>query len=396
MGISQKVKAIITAGGRGTRLRPITHTSNKHLIPIANKPMIHYAIEAVREAGISDIGIVINPDTGDVIREVLGEGEPWGVQLTYIVQDAPRGLAHVVKVSEEFIGKDPFVFYLGDNIVVGGIHRFLEAFRKNGDQCHLVRARVPEPQRFRVPEIRDGRVVRVEEKPTRPRSNYAVTGIYFYDADIFKAVNAITPSVRGELEISDAHQYLIDRGCHVGYSEITGWWKDTGKPEDLLDANRLVLDQLIDNGEGAVRGEISPSSRIVGRVVIHEGAKVVGSLVHGPAIIGRGTLVENSYVGPFTAIGSYCVIRNSELEFSIMMEGARILDAEVRVEQSIIGKEAVIFRGQVRPKTQKFIVGDHRPWSWPDDRWRGGQAPEAHPGRPGLPDGDAAGGRPPL
>ncbi len=359
MRVPRKLKAIITCGGRGSRLRPITHTNNKHLIPIANKPMIHYAIEAVRDAGITDIGIVINPDTGDLIREALGQGEHWGVRLTYIIQDAPRGLAHVVKVSEDFIGKDPFVFYLGDNIVVGGIRRFLEAFLKNGDQCHLVLAQVPEPHRFGVPEVCDGRVVRVEEKPTRPRSSYAVTGIYFYDAHIFQAVNAVESSARGELEISDAHQYLIDRGCRVGYSEITGWWKDTGKPEDLLDANRLVLDQLIENGEGAVQGDISPSSRLVGKVVIGEGAKVVGSLVRGPAVIGANTLLENSYVGPFTAVGSHCVIRNSELEFSIVMEGTRILDVEVRVEQSIIGKETVIFKGHARPRTQKFVVGDH-------------------------------------
>jgi len=355
---SPKLKAVITCGGRGSRLRPITHTSNKHLIPIANKPMVYYAIEAVRAAGINEIGIVINPDTGDVIREALGHGKYWGVQLTYIVQDAPRGVAHAVKVSQDFVGKDPFVFYLGDNIIVGGIQRFLETFRRGRDHCHLVLARVPNPQRFGVPEIRDGRIVRVEEKPPYPRSDYAVTGIYFYDPHIFEAVNAITPSARGELEISDAHQYLIDRGCQVGYSEITGWWKDTGKPEDLLDANRLVLDQLIENEERAVQGDVSPSSQLMGKVGVGEGAKIVDSVVRGPAIIGANTLVEKSYVGPFTAIGPNCVIRNSELEFSIIMEGARILDAEVRIEQSIIGKEAVIFKGQTRPKTQKFILGD--------------------------------------
>ncbi len=359
MNARHKMKAIIACGGRGSRLRPITYTSNKHLIPIANKPMIHYAIEAVRESGISDIGIVISPDTGNVVREALGRGEPWGVRLTYIIQDAPRGLAHVVKVSEDFIANDSFVFYLGDNIVVGGIRRFLAAFKKNGDQCHLVLARVPEAQRFGVPEIHDGRIVRVEEKPIRPRSNYAVTGIYFYDRRIFEAVKALKPSARGELEISDAHQYLLDRGYQVGYSEVTGWWKDTGKPEDLLDANRLVLDQLVDHGEKVVRGDVSPSSRVVGKVVIEEGAKLVDSTVRGPVIIGRDTLVENSYIGPFTAIESHCVIRNSELEFSIIMEGARILDSEVRIEQSIIGREATIFKGQTRPKTQKFVVGDH-------------------------------------
>lgn len=241
------MKALITAGGKGIRLRPITHTNNKHLIPIANKPMIHYAIEAAVEVGIKDIGIVINPDTGDEIKQALGNGEKWGVYISYIIQEAPIGLAHVVKVSEDFIKNEPFVFYLGDNVIVGGIKKFLEEFNNSDNNCHLVLARVKDPQRFGVPEIKEGKIIEVEEKPKSPRSSYAVTGIYFYDSHIFEAVNNIRPGWRGELEISDAHQYLIDKGYKVGYSEITGWWKDTGKPEDLLDANRLVLEQIINH-----------------------------------------------------------------------------------------------------------------------------------------------------
>src|SRR3972149_2810764 len=216
------MKALITSGGKGTRLRPITHTSNKHLIPIANKPMIHFAIEAVLEAGIKEVGIVYNPDTGDEIKKALGDGGQWGMRFTYILQEAPLGLAHVVKVSQDFLGNDPFVFYLGDNVVVGGIKRFIDDFKREGSNCHLVLSKVHDPERFGVPEIRDGRIVCVEEKPSNPKSQFAVTGIYIYDSTIFEAVNNIKPSARGELEISDANDYLINHGYKVCYSEITG------------------------------------------------------------------------------------------------------------------------------------------------------------------------------
>ncbi len=352
------MRALITAGGRGTRLRPLTYTSNKHLIPIANKPMIHYALEAVATAGIRDVGIVLNPDTGEEIRKALGDGAAWGLSITYIMQDAPLGLAHVVQSAEGFLRREPFVFFLGDNVVVGGIRQFVERFQAGGDHCHLVLARVRDPQRFGVAEVQGGHVVRVMEKPAQPASDFAVTGIYVYDSPIFEAVHAIRPSARGELEISDAHQYLLDHGYRVGFSEITGWWKDTGKPEDLLEANRFVLDQVLDASGPVIRGEVDAASDVAGKVVVEEGARVIGSQIRGPAIIGGEGVVENSYIGPFTSVGRRCLIRNSELEYSILFEDTQILDADVRIERSLLGREVLIRRGTSRPKTQKFILGD--------------------------------------
>ncbi len=352
------MRALVTAGGRGTRLRPLTHTSNKHLIPIANKPMIHYAMEAVAAAGIREVGVVINPDTGDEIRKALGDGSALGLQVTYVVQEAPLGLAHVIRVAEPFLRGEPFVFFLGDNVVVGGIRQFLERFQANGDHCHLVLARVREPQRFGVAEVRGNRIVRVIEKPKEPPSEFAVTGIYIYDRSIFDAVKAIQPSARGELEISDAHQYLLDHGRQVGFSEITGWWKDTGKPEDLLEANRIALDLLLDGIGPAIRGHVDEQSDVQGKVTIEAGARVLASQIRGPAIIGKGAVIERSYVGPFTALGDRCVIRNSELEYSILFEDTQILDADVRIERSLLGREVVIRRTASRPRTQKFILAD--------------------------------------
>jgi glucose-1-phosphate thymidylyltransferase len=352
------MKALITAGGRGTRLRPLTHTSNKHLIPVANKPMIHYALEAVAAAGIRDIGISINPDTGADIKTALGTGEAWGVHLTYIVQEAPLGLAHVIKVAEPFLRGERFVFYLGDNLIVGGINRFIERFEANGDACHLVLARVRDPQWFGIAEVQDGHLLRFEEKPLQPKSDLAVAGIYCYTAAIFEAVHAVRPSDRGELEISDAHQYLIDHGHQVSFSEATGWWKDTGKPEDLLEANRVVLDTLLPWTGPEVRGEVDATSEIAGKVIIEAGARVAHSQIRGPAIIGAQALVQGSYIGPYTSLGAHCVVRNSEVEYSIICPGTQILDTHMRIERSLLGREVIIRRGQTRPATQKFIIGD--------------------------------------
>jgi glucose-1-phosphate thymidylyltransferase len=352
------MRALITAGGRGTRLRPLTHTSNKHLIPIANKAMIHYALEAVAAAGIAEVGVVINPDTGEEIRKALGDGTAFGVQISYVMQDAPLGLAHVVQVAEPFLRGEPFVFFLGDNVVVGGIRQFVEKFQSRQEDCHLVLARVREPQRFGVAEVKEDRIVGVVEKPKQPKSEFAVTGIYLYGPPIFEAVRAIRPSARGELEISDAHQYLLDRGYHVGFSEITGWWKDTGKPEDLLEANRFALDHLLDGIAPVIRGHVDDESDVQGKVVVEAGARIVASQVRGPAIIGKDAVVERSYVGPFTSLGARCVIRNSELEYSILFEDTQILDADVRIERSLLGREVVIRRAESRPRTQKFILAD--------------------------------------
>jgi glucose-1-phosphate thymidylyltransferase len=350
------MKALITAGGKGTRLRPITHTSNKHLIPLANKPMLFYAIEAVARAGIAQVGIVVNPDTQDEIKKVLGQGERWGIELTYVLQEAPLGLAHVVKVSQKFIGDEPFVFYLGDNVIVETLQRFIDEFLKNKMNCQLVLAPVKDPERFGVPEIREGKIVGVEEKPTRPKSPYAVTGIYIYDPHIFEAVHNIKPSGRGELEISDAHQYLIDHGYHVGYSEITGWWKDTGKPEDLLEANRLILDRIVQPANDHAR--MDNLSDIAGKVILEKGAQIIRSQIRGPVIIGENTVIEDSYIGPFTSIHYGCEIRNSEVEYSIVLENCRIIDVHTRIERSLLGREVEILKCSAKPLTQKFVIGD--------------------------------------
>ncbi|MCC7494552.1 MAG: glucose-1-phosphate thymidylyltransferase [Fimbriimonadaceae bacterium] len=347
------MKALITSGGRGTRLRPITHTKNKHLIPIANKPILHYAIDYLRDAGITDIGVVYSADSREV-PDRLGDGSQFGVSLTHIPQEAPLGLAHVVKISQSFIGAEPFVFYLGDNMVVGGIQRFVDAFQAAGSNCHLTLAKVKDPERFGVPELDGDRIVGIEEKPTHPKSKYAVAGIYLYDSSIFEACHAIEPSARGELEISDAHQWLLTNGRQVTYSEITGWWKDTGKPIDLLEANRLVLEHLPAQQDGYV----DPKSALFGNVVVEEGAEVINSVIRGPAIIGKRTKVTDSYVGPFTSIYHDCTVRGSEIEYSIVLAGCQILDVHTRIEGSLLGDEVELVRAADKPRVNRFMLSD--------------------------------------
>lgn len=347
------MKALIASGGRGTRLRPITHTRNKHLIPIANKPILHYAIEAVVEAGIKDVVLVVNADSNEV-PDAIGDGSRWGIRITYVPQVTPGGLAQVVALAERAIGNDRFIFYLGDNMVVGGVKRFIDEFERSKCNCFLTLARVKDPERFGVPEIRDGRIVGVEEKPKSPKSNFAVAGIYLYDHHIFEAVNAIKPSSRGELEISDAHQYLIDKGYAVGYAEITGWWKDTGKPTDLLEANRLVLDNI----KPEVKGTVDAGSSVAGNVVIEQGARVVNSVVRGPAIIGEGCTIEDSYIGPFSSIGNGTAVRKSEIEYSIVLRDCRIFDVGIRLEGCIIGNDVEVVKAAGKPLVHRFMLGD--------------------------------------
>lgn len=346
------MKALITSGGKGTRLRPITHTENKHLIPIANKPILHYAIEAVAEAGIREIGIVVNADNG-AVQQAIGDGKRWGVSITYIPQEAPLGLAHVVKISEDFIKNDPFIFYLGDNMVIGGVKRFIDRFHEQKCNCHLTLAEVKEPSHFGVPEISGDRIIGVEEKPAKPKSRFAVAGIYIYDSSIFEAVNSIKPSGRGELEISDAHQYLLDHNYKVTYSEITGWWKDTGKPYDLLEANRLVLENL----PPTIQGEVDEKSNLAGKITLGKGARIINSNIRGPVIVGDNTVVQDSYVGPFTSIYHDCHIQRSEIEFSIIMDHCKINNVGIRIESSILGSEVEVTEAKDKPKTYRFIIG---------------------------------------
>jgi glucose-1-phosphate thymidylyltransferase len=347
------VKALIASGGRGTRLRPITHTRNKHLIPIANKPILHYAIEAVAHAGIKELAIVVNADSDEVPR-AIGKGERWGLSISYIPQKSPGGLAQVVGLAEEFMGKDPFIFYLGDNMVVGGVKRFVEEFTASKCNCFLTLSRVKDPERFGVPELKNGRIIGIEEKPKVPKSSYAVAGIYLYDHHIFEAVRSIKPSARGELEISDAHQYLIDKGLSIGYSEITGWWKDTGKPTDLLEANRLILDSM----NPAILGEVDARSTIAGKVVLEKGARVVNSMVRGPAIIGEGCVIEDSFIGPYTSIGNSTTIRQSEVEYSIILRDCKVLNVGIRLEGSILGNDVEVVEGTGKPRVHRFMIGD--------------------------------------
>lgn len=349
------MKAVITAGGRGTRLRPLTHTQNKHLIPIANRPILEYALDAVAAAGITEVGVVLAEENGHEVVEWLGDGSSRGLKVSYIWQEAPLGLAHVVRISRDFVDGEPFVFYLGDNIVVGGIRRFVEAFEEEGVDCYLTLARVRDPERFGVPEFDDaGRIVRVVEKPDRPLSSFAVSGIYIYNQAIFEAVDAIEPSDRGELEISDAHDWLLRNGRSVAHGEITGWWKDTGMPGDLLEANRLVLSNI----ESRLDGSVDEASDIAGDVILEEGAEIRNSRVRGPAIIGAGSVVTDAYIGPYSSIGRDCRLTDCEVEYSILMDRVLLHDVDIRIEGSLLGNDSEIVRADRKPRVQRFILGE--------------------------------------
>lgn len=351
------MKALIAAGGRGTRLRPITFTVNKHLIPLANKPMIYYAIEKVARAGIKDVAININPGDKE-LPNACGDGRKWGVKITYIEQKGGAlGVAHAVKMAESFLKNDSFVFYLGDNIVLAEISDFINEFEKKKLNCLLALSRVPDPQRFGVPEIDgQGRIVRVEEKPERPKSEFAVTGIYIYDHSFFEVYKYIKPSARGEYEISDVHTELIKRGYKVGYKEITGWWKDTGKPQDLLEGNQLILEKI----KRDIKGEIEESVRIQGRVIIGEGSKVSGrSFIRGPVVIGKNCRIQDSYIGPFTSIGNNVETEGAEIEHSIIFDYVDI-KTHKRIVDSLIGANCDIMEdGGTLPSGHKLVVGEN-------------------------------------
>ena len=332
---------------------------NKHLIPLANKPMIVHAIEKVKSAGITDIILNVNP--GDTeMSDALGDGSKYGVNLSYLEQKGgARGVAHVVKNAQEAIGGGPFLVFLGDNIVLGDLDRFVRRFNEEKLHCMLAFSRVKDPQRFGVPKFcADGSLDCIIEKPENPPSDYAVTGIYIYDEQFFQAFDTLTPSERGEYEISDVNTWYIKQGQRVGWEEITGWWKDTGKPEDLLEANRLTLDRIIGDHESLINGKVDDASDIAGKVIIENGAQIIRSSIRGPAIIGENTIVEDSYIGPFTSIYYGCQIKNSEVEYSIILEKCKIIDADIRIERSLLGREAEIIKCRTKPRTQKFIIGD--------------------------------------
>ncbi len=350
----RELKGLILSGGKGTRLRPITHTSAKQLVPVANKPVLFYGIEAMAQAGIDEVGIIIAPETGDEIRAAAGDGAQFGIKLTYIVQDEPAGLAHAVLTAEEYLDQSPFVMYLGDNLLQGGIRDLVAAFRAGQPDALILLTPVPDPDQYGVAELQDGAVVRLVEKPAEPNTNLALVGVYMFTPAVHDAARAIEPSARGELEITDAIQYLVDQGMRVEPHIVKGWWKDTGRLEDMLAANRLVLETV----EGRVDGQLT-DSQVDGRVVIEAGATLERSAVRGPAIIGAGARLVDCYVGPYTAVGEGCVIEGAEVEHSILLTGSQVCNLAGRMESSLLGRNVKIGRDQRQPRAYRFLVGDN-------------------------------------
>ncbi len=357
------MKALILAGGAGTRLRPITHTGAKQLVPVANKPILFYGLEAMAEAGIVETGIIVG-DTAEEVMAAVGDGSSWGLEVTYLPQAAPLGLAHCVLIARDFLGDDDFVMYLGDNLLRDGVTPFVAAFEEGRTPglftpdvpaAQILLAKVPDPQRFGVAELDvAGNVVRLVEKPEVPPSDLALVGVYLFDARVHDAVAAIEPSPRGELEITDAIQWLIDQGLTVRSEVVDGWWKDTGTLDAMLESNRLVLETV----ERRVEGRVDADSRIEGRVVVEAGAEIVRSTVRGPAVIGAGTRVADSFVGSFTSIDRGCVIERSEIEHSIVLAGSTIVGAG-RVVDSLVGREVEVTGAVGRPRATRLMLGDH-------------------------------------
>lgn len=356
----ESLKGLILSGGKGTRLRPITHTSAKQLVPVANKPVLFYGIEAMAQAGIEQVGIIIAPETGDEIRQVAGDGERFGVNIEYIVQDEPLGLAHAVLTAEPFLGDDPFVMYLGDNLLQGGISDLVAAFREHEPEALILLTPVPDPENYGVAELSRapageiGSVVRLVEKPAQPATDLALVGVYMFTSAIHDAARAIKPSGRGELEITDAIQHLLDSGMRVEPHIVRGWWKDTGRLEDMLEANRLILDNLTSSIEGELL-----DSQVDGRVVIEPGAVLERTTVRGPAIVGAGAQLRDCYIGPYTAVGAGCRIQNAEVEHSILLECSSVCDLDGRMESSLLGRNVTVRRGDRQPRAYRFMVGDN-------------------------------------
>jgi glucose-1-phosphate thymidylyltransferase len=351
------MKGLIAAGGKGTRLRPITTNRNKHTIPLANQSMIELAVNKLAKAGITDIGVIINLNDTE-LEPILGDGSKYGVNISYIEQiGGALGVAHVIKVARDFLGEDDFVFYLGDNIILGEVKDFIDAFYNQKLNALLALSKVNDPERFGVPRIENNRIIEVLEKPDNPPSQYAVAGIYVYDKNIHNIIENLSPSARGEYEISDAHTDLIKKGFAVGYSEITGWWKDTGKPQDLLEGNQLLLAQIKNTD---IKGEIDKNVTIEGNIIIEKGAQIKGkSFLRGPIIIGENCIIENSYIGPYTSIGDSCKIENTEIEHSLLMHHITIHSSK-RIVDSIIGNGAIITdKENTFPKGHKLVIGDN-------------------------------------
>lgn len=349
------MKALILAGGKGTRLKPLTNTIAKQLLPIANKPILFYVLNQVKEAGITDIGMIVSPETGERIKEAVGNGSKWDAQVTYILQPEPLGLAHAVKTAQDFLGDSPFLMFLGDNLIEGGVKNFVAEFNNYSPDALILLKEVPDPRLFGVAELNEkGEVIRLVEKPKEPKTNLALVGMYIFSPEIHKAIAQIKPSWRNELEITDAIQKLLDTRKNVQSHLLKGWWLDTGKKDDLLEANRVVLDDYLTR---EIKGEIDSKSQIVGRVEVRQGTKVENSTLRGPISIAEGCLIKNSFIGSFTSIGDNTVIENSSVEHSVILENCHIYGIE-RLEDSLLGNRVELKKGEGRSKAIRLFVGD--------------------------------------
>ncbi len=349
------MKALILAGGKGTRLRPITHTMAKHLLPVANKPILFYVLDQIREAGITDVGIVISPATGSSIKEALAGGSRWGVKITYIVQPESGGLAHAVKTAQDYLGDSPFLLFLGDNLIQEGIKDFVKQFYTSTPDAVILLKEVPDPRAFGVAELdASGKVVRLTEKPRQPKSNLALVGIYLFAPEIHKAIAQIKPSPRGELEITDAIQKLLEMGKEIRSHIIQGWWFDNGTKDDLLQTNRVVLDEFLKQD---IKGDVDSKSRIAGMVETRKGTKVENSLIEGPVSIAEDCRIRNSSIGSYTSIGAGTVIEDSSVECSVILENCHILKIR-RLADSIIGRKARVVKQEGDSKVARLFVGD--------------------------------------
>ncbi|MFB8791033.1 MAG: glucose-1-phosphate thymidylyltransferase [Potamolinea sp.] len=350
------MKAIILSGGKGTRLRPLTYTGAKQLVPVANKPILWYGIEAIVAAGITDIGIIISPETGEEVKTKTGNGDRFGAKITYILQDKPAGLAHAVKIAQPFLGDDPFVMYLGDNLVQSDLNQFLENFKTKKLDALTLLCPVNNPSAFGVAKVdENGRVLQLIEKPKVPPSNLALVGIYLFDPIIHNAIASIQPSPRGELEITDAIQYLIDQQLKVEAYKLEGWWLDTGKKDDLLEANRIILDTCLNS---SIKGEVDEASQVIGRVEIGPGSKVINCTIRGPVTIGSDCYLENCFVGPYSSVADQVTLIDTDLEHSVILQSAKIVGIQQRIVDSVIGQRAHLKVAPQRPKALRFLIGD--------------------------------------
>ncbi|WP_041596299.1 glucose-1-phosphate thymidylyltransferase [Halothece sp. PCC 7418] len=351
------MKGLILSGGKGTRLRPLTYTGAKQLVPVANKPILWYGIEAIVQAGITDIGIIISPETGEEIQEKTGDGSQFGANITYITQDEPAGLAHAVKIAQPFLGDSPFVMYLGDNLVEGDLTGFLQEFQTQNLDSLILLCPVSQPSAFGVAKVDEqGKVFALLEKPKDPPSNLALVGIYFFNPTIHRAIAQIEPSARGELEITDAIQWLIDQQNPVGSRQLQGWWLDTGKKDDLLEANRIILDTNLEIDVSG--GNVDDNSEIIGRVTIGVGTRIINSTIRGPVIIGRNCLLENCFIGPYTSIADKATLVDADVEHSVILRESKVVNIEQRIVDSLIGERVQLTMAPKRPKAMRFLLGD--------------------------------------